>query len=186
MLDFLPLTFILYSCCSIASPIPADPGSSKENRAIQSGDLPLSLPHDETASSATRPNTTTHRLTQEHEPYCFMDAWIPLINPEDCLHTEWEISIDEKPPSITQPITLTKMRRWIVRSCAYVVVPNAPKPRDTFSKMDILGQAHRVKDKCEKSPYGFRGGFVEIGNGNFQVMIKRPTGHIASDYVVEL
>lgn len=33
-------------------------------------------------------------------------------------------------------------------------------------------------EKCEEAPHGFRGGVVEIGEGDFQVLVKRPSSDI--------
>ncbi len=33
-------------------------------------------------------------------------------------------------------------------------------------------------EKCEKAPHGFRGGVVGIGDGEFQVLVKRPSSDV--------
>ena len=36
-------------------------------------------------------------------------------------------------------------------------------------------------EKCEKSPYGLRGGYVPFGNGDFRVTLARPMSNVSVD-----
>jgi len=160
MFSTMPLSLATLIYLTLTSALPADHIPPRNSGAI----LPAS-------NSSSSPSL----VLPSHEPWCFVDAFIPIITPNDCLYTDHAISTDTRiSPSITQPVTWDRGKCWIYGSCAIAVVPNAQSPRDEFSRLDILTQAHRVMEKCEKAPHGFRGGVIEIGDGKFQVLMKRP------------
>ena len=167
---------------TFANALPTDHASPKDPRALQLGDHLLAL---NTALNVSIPLLTpTNSLFADppKEPHCFIDAFIPLIDPKDCLYTDYAISTDPRfESSVTKPFRWTKRKAWKVRSCAIAVAPNVRKPDDTFSALDILVQAHRVLEKCEKSPYGLRGGYVPFGNGDFRVTLARPMSNVSVD-----
>jgi len=169
MLSILPPALATLIYLTLTSALPADHTPPRNSRAL----LPASN------SSLTPFLHTPSLVLPFHEPWCFIDAFIPIITPNDCLYTDHAISTDTRTShSMTLPITWEKGKRWRYGSCAIAVVPNAQSPRDEFSRLDILTQAHRVLEKCENAPYGFRGGVVEIGDGEFQVVMKRPSSDI--------
>jgi len=169
MLSTIPLSLATMIYLTLASALPVDPAPPRTSRAL----LPASN------SSLTPFVHTPSLILPSYEPWCFVDAFIPIITPNDCLYTDHAISTDTRiSPSITQPIVWERGKRWRYGSCAIAVVPNADRPKDEFSRLDILTQAHRVLEKCEKAPHGFRGGVVEIGDGEFQVLVKRPSSDV--------
>lgn len=181
MLDPALLLCITCVCYTFTSAFPASQAPSRATRTVPSS-INLIL-NPALNSSAPVSTAAGHFLTGLHtDPYCFTDAFIPIIDPKDCPYTSYEISHDPKfGPSISKPLIWFRGKRWRARSCAIALVPNVQKPKDTFSRLDILTQAHRIEEKCQKAPHGFRGGFVGVGKDEFQVIMKRPVGNVPAD-----
>ena len=181
----LPTSFVFLAASvyvTFVNALPTDHASNKDTRVLQLGGDLLALNIALNASSPLLTSTNSVFADPPKEPHCFMDAFIPIINPEDCLYTDYAISNDPRfESSMTKPFRWTKRKAWTVRSCTIAVAPNVRKPDDTFSALDILVQAHRVLDKCKQSPYGLRGGYVPFGNGDFRITMVRPLSNASGD-----
>ena len=179
MLSLLSLSFVASLFLATTSALPAENTHVKSPRALQPT---TNLLMNQALNTSSPFSPHTNLTLTSHEPYCFIDAFLPIIDHSDCLYTDYAISSDTRfGPSITEPVTWTRGARWRVRTCAIFLAPNTQRPEDTFSRLEILTQAHRVLDTCVNTPRGFRGGQVPFGNQNFRILMTRPLWNVLSE-----
>lgn len=121
----------------------------------------LSLPLDATATN--------------QEPVCFENAWLPLIDLEDCNYAMQDLDDDTLADApFRQPVTWTASHSWVVGTCAILLAQFTVGAHDTFPRIDIARKALDILDFCEHDPHGLRGGYLGIGNEDFRVVVRRP------------
>lgn len=66
-----------------------------------------------------------------------------------------------------------RQRAWAYESCSLFLMPapGLPIHRDTFSRDEIANAAEIVRLACMNEEHGYRGGFLPIAAGVFQVGI---------------
>ena len=164
-LVFLP-TFLRF-----ANTLPTKARSSFPQAIRQASNVLFNIATN-ASETLTLPGNAT-AINQESE--CFKNAWLPLIDLEDCVYALDDLRDDTfAGASFTQPVAWTASRAWVVGTCAILLAQYRVGSQDTFPRIEIERKALVILDECEYAPHGLRGGYIGIGKEDFRVLIRRP------------
>lgn len=162
--------------CSLSSTILALPSRHTRTLLPTTLDERATVPAPDARSSSTLSAADNGTKIPNFVPECFPDlpgpgpATPPITNLLDCGEAIRQLIAESH---AVEPVVWFAHREWTYASCGVFLIPmyGIRTPRDTFSRLEIARDASVIQMQCANAAHGFRGGFVPIGVGVFDVAL---------------
>lgn len=165
---------IFYSFLTTARNLPSQPNNNDLVLTRAQAIKPPSTPITTNTFDPTLVNSTNDR---DHIPVCNPPPLFPITNPADCNEAKRDLL---HASGALEPTDWYISQKWTYGSCGIFLLPSTHEgsTKDTFSRLEIARDAQLIANECVTQSHGFRGGFISIGKGAFDVAVlgKEPGG----------